>query len=64
VKTKYDTINNKLKKLKRNKINNYTNNNTTQHTLFNRSVNMTDIIFTEIDIEAQKIEEPINIKPK
>lgn len=31
MKTKYDTLNNKIKKVERNKINNYISNNTTQH---------------------------------
>jgi hypothetical protein len=47
MRTKYDTINKKIKKLKRNKENNYINSNTTQHTSFKRTENMTYIVFTE-----------------
>jgi hypothetical protein len=42
--TKYDTLNNKTKKLEQDKGNNSINNN--RHTFFKRTINITDISFT------------------
>jgi hypothetical protein len=55
MKTKYDTINNKIKKLKRNEANNYINSNTTPHTFFKRTENMTDTVFTEDELQLLDI---------
>jgi uncharacterized membrane-anchored protein YitT (DUF2179 family) len=50
MKTKYDTLNNKIKKLKQNRVNNSINKNTTQHTFSKRTNYMTDITFTDDEL--------------
>jgi hypothetical protein len=48
--TKYSILNNKIKKLKHNRVNNSINNNTSQHTFSKRTINMTDITFTDDEL--------------
>jgi hypothetical protein len=45
MKTKYNTISNKIKKLKENNNNIHTNNSETKHTFFKRTENLTDVTF-------------------
>jgi hypothetical protein len=49
--TKYDTLNNKIKKLKQDNETNTINNNTTQHTFFKLTMNMTDIVFNNDELD-------------
>lgn len=64
MKTKYDTINNKIKKLKNSEINNH-DNKVSQHTFFKRTENMTDIIFTEeVQLLNKDLKYNIHSKPK
>jgi predicted transport protein len=66
MKTKYDTLNNKIKKLKQNNETNTRNNNTTQHTFFKRTINMTDIEFTndELHLLEKGLKYNLHKKPK
>jgi hypothetical protein len=48
--TKYDILNNEIKILKQDKGNNSINNNSEQHTFFKRTINMTDITFTDDEL--------------
>jgi hypothetical protein len=53
MKTKYDIIHvfNKIKELKEGKESNNTSNNTTKHTFFKRTENLTDVVFTENELQ-------------
>jgi hypothetical protein len=55
MKTKYNTLNNKIKKLKQDKEINTINNNTTQHTFFKRTINLTDTVFTNDELHLLHI---------
>ena len=66
MKTKYDTLNNKIDKLKKDNRSNTIHNNTTQHTFFKRTINMTDIIFTddELNLLDKGLKYNLHKKPK
>jgi hypothetical protein len=66
MKTKYNTINNKIKKLQQDKNNIHKNNRDTEHSFFKQAEKLTDVTFTEkaLQLLNKGLECNLHHKPK